>query len=225
MGAPSVGGPCRGPPFPPVRSRPARRTVRLIARRFAVEWQVVRKLRLFVVRHGETAWSRERRFAGSRDVALEPEGLRQCEAVARALASQVVAAVYASPLERARASAELIAKPHRLPVEIDPAFGEMAFGEWEGLTREEVAARFPAAYEEWRHAPHLVRIAGGETLSQVAERARGAVQALAATHTGETIVLVTHAIVTRLIVLDALGLGPERLWTVDATPAGITEIE
>ncbi|PYN57023.1 MAG: alpha-ribazole phosphatase [Candidatus Rokuibacteriota bacterium] len=187
--------------------------------------RVVSKLRLFVVRHGETAWSRERRFAGSRDVALEPEGLRQCEAVARALASQVVAAVYASPLERARASAEVIAKPHRLPVEIDPAFGEMAFGEWEGLTREEVAARFPAAYEEWRHAPHLVRIAGGETLAQVAERARGAVQALAATHTGETIVLVTHAIVTRLIVLDALGLGPERLWTVDATPAGITEIE
>ena len=183
------------------------------------------KLRLFVVRHGETAWSRERRFAGSRDVALAPEGLRQCEAVARALASQVVAAVYASPLERARASAEVIAKPHRLPVEIDPAFGEMAFGEWEGLTREEVAARFPAAYEEWRHAPHLVRIAGGETLAQVAERARGAVQALAATHSGETIVLVTHAIVTRLIVLDALGLGPERLWTVDATPAGITEIE
>ena len=183
------------------------------------------KLRLFVVRHGETAWSRERRFAGSRDVALEPEGLRQCEAVARALAPQAVVAVYASPLERARASAEVIAKPHRLPVEIDPAFGEMAFGEWEGLTREEVAARFPAAYEEWRHAPHLVRIAGGETLSQVAERARGAVQALAASHTGETIVLVTHAIVTRLIVLDALGLGPERLWTVDATPAGITEIE
>ena len=183
------------------------------------------KLRLFVVRHGETAWSRERRFAGSRDVALEPEGLRQCEAVARALAPQAVVAVYASPLERARASAEVIAKPHRLPVEIDPAFGEMAFGEWEGLTREEVAARFPAAYEEWRHAPHLVRIGGGETLARVAERARGAVQALAATHAGKTIVLVTHAIVTRLIVLDALGLGPERLWTVDATPAGITEIE
>src|SRR5437870_2594078 len=145
MGAPSVGGvggPCRGPPFPPVLSRPARRTVRLIARRFAVEWQVVRKLRLFVVRHGETAWSRERRFAGARDVPLTPEGLRQCEAVARTLASQGVAAVYASPLERARASAEVLAKPHRLTVEIEPAFREMALGESEGLTREEVAARF-----------------------------------------------------------------------------------
>jgi broad specificity phosphatase PhoE len=185
----------------------------------------VSKLRLFVVRHGETAWSRERRFAGARDIPLDPEGLRQCEAVARALAPQVVAAIYASPLERARASAEVIAKPHRLPVETDPAFSEMAFGEWEGLTREEVAARFPAAYEEWRHAPHLLRIAGGETLAEVAERARGAVQKLAAAHAGELVVLVTHAIVTRLIVLDALGLGPERLWTVDATPAGITEIE
>jgi broad specificity phosphatase PhoE len=51
------------------------------------------------------------------------------------------------------------------------------------------------------------------------------VQKLAAAHAGELVVLVTHAIVTRLIVLDALGLGPERLWTVDATPAGITEIE
>src|SRR5207249_2137619 len=78
-------------------------------------------------RHGETAWSRERRFAGSRDVALEPEGLRQCEAVARALASQGVAAVYASPLERARASPAPTAKPHRLPAETDPAFGAMAF--------------------------------------------------------------------------------------------------
>jgi broad specificity phosphatase PhoE len=185
----------------------------------------VSKLRLFVIRHGETAWSRERRFAGSRDVPLSPEGLRQCEAVARALAPQVVAAVYASPLERARASAEVVAKPHRLPVEIEPAFAEMAFGEWEGLTREEVVARFPAAYEQWRHAPHLLRIAGGETLAEVAERTRAGMRALGASHAGETVVLVTHAIVTRLIVLDALGLCPERLWTVDAAPAGITEIE
>ena len=185
----------------------------------------MKPLRLFAVRHGETDFARERRFAGAREVPLTPRGRQQCEAVARALAGAFVGAVYASPLARARDSAALIAAPHKLDVRVEPAFREMAFGEWEGLTREEVAARFPAAYEEWRHAPHLLRIAGGETLAQVAERAGGAVRELAATHTGETIVLVTHAIVTRLIVLDALGLGPERLWTVDATPAGITEIE
>src|SRR2546428_342627 len=126
MGAPSVegiGGPCRGPPFPPVLSRPARRTVRLIVRRFAVEWQVVRKLRLFVVRHGETAWSREWRFAGARDVPLTPEGLRQCEAVARPLASQGGAAVYAGPPERARGSADVDATPAGITeIEYEPGW-------------------------------------------------------------------------------------------------------
>src|SRR5213593_4189887 len=66
---------------------------------------------------------------------------------------------------------------------------------------------------------------GGETLAVVAARVRGALARLIAAHAGETAVLVSHAIVVRLIVLAALGLGPERLWAVDASPAGITEIE
>lgn len=183
------------------------------------------RLRLFAVRHGETAWSRERRFAGARDVPLAQEGLRQCEAVAAALGGKPVAAVYASPLERARASAEVIAKPHRLEVGIEPDFREMAFGEWEGLTRDDVAARFPEAYELWRAAPHRLVLPGGERLTDVALRVKNAVDKLLGTHAGETVVLVSHAVVLRLIVLRALGLGPERLWTVDASPAGITEIE
>ena len=136
-----------------------------------------------------------------------------------------MAGVYASPLERARATAEVIAGPHRLAVTIAPAFREMAFGEWEGLTRGEVAARFPADYERWRTAPHLLRVAGGETLAEVAGRVAAGVSELQEAHAGATIVLVSHAVVIRLIVLDALGLGHERLWTVDAAPAGITEIE
>ncbi len=183
------------------------------------------RLRLFAIRHGETAWSRERRFAGSRDIPLADEGLRQCEAVAGALGGKPVAAVYASPLERARASAEVIAKPHRLEVRIEPAFREMAFGEWEGLSREEVARCFPEAYAEWRTAPHRLALRGGEPLAEVAGRVSGALGELCAEHAGETVVLVSHAIVLRLIVLEALGLPPERLWTVDASPAGITEIE
>ena len=183
------------------------------------------KLRLFVIRHGETASSRERRFAGSRDIPLTDDGLRQCEAVACALTESFVTAVYASPLERARASAEVIARLHGLPVRIDPSFSEMAFGEWEGLTREEVAARFPQAYAQWRSTPHLVGPAGGEPLAQVAARVAGGVEELLGTHPGQTVVLVTHAIVARVIVLAALGLGLDRLWAVDAAPAGITEIE
>ena len=183
------------------------------------------KLRVFVIRHGESTWVRERRFAGSRDVPLTDTGRRQCAAVARALAATGVAAVYASPLERARASAEVIAEPHRLPVRIVPAFAEMAFGAWEGLTRDEIRARFPEGWEQWRSAPHLCAPLGGETVSKVAERVGAGLTELQQAHADQTIVLVSHSIVMRVMVLAALGLGLDRLWTVDAAPAGITEIE
>jgi broad specificity phosphatase PhoE len=185
----------------------------------------VKPLRLFTIRHGETEFARDRRFAGAREVPLTPHGQRQCEAVARSLAAASVGAVYTSPLGRARASAALIAAPHKLEVRVEPAFREMAFGEWEGLTRAEVAARFPREAEAWVTTPHLVQPPGGERVEDVAARVAGGLTALGDEHGGQTVVVVSHAIVTRLIVLAALGLGPDRLWSVDASPAGITEIE
>jgi broad specificity phosphatase PhoE len=185
----------------------------------------VKPLRLFTIRHGETAFARERRFAGARDVPLTPRGQRQCEAVARSLSGAFVAAVYTSPLGRAQASAEPIAAVHNLKVRVEPAFREMAFGEWEGLTRAEAARRFPREMEAWAATPHLVQPPGGERLDDVAVRVAAGLAALTDEHAGQTVVLVSHAIVTRLVVLAALGLGPDRLWSVDASPAGITEIE
>ena len=168
---------------------------------------------------------RERRFAGSRDIPLTEVGREQCAAVARALAATTMAAVYASPLERARASAEVIAKPHGLPVRVVPAFSEMTFGSWEGLTRDEARARDPEAWAQWRATPHLLKLAGGESIPEVAARVTAGVEALQQAHDGQTVVLVSHGVVARVIVLGALGLGLDRLWTLDAAPAGITEIE
>jgi broad specificity phosphatase PhoE len=152
-------------------------------------------------------------------------GRDQCAAVARALAGATVAAVYASPLERARASAEVIAKLHGLPVRIVPAFSEMTFGSWEGLTRDEARARDPEAWAQWRSSPHLLKLAGGETIPEVAARVTAGIEALREAHNEQTVVLVSHGVVARVIVLGALGLGLDRLWTLDAAPAGITEIE
>jgi broad specificity phosphatase PhoE len=182
----------------------------------------VTALRLLAVRHGETAWSRERRFAGARDVPLTERGRRQSEALATALAETALAAVYASPLERACATAEAIAKAHRVEVRVEPEFREMAFGAWEGLTWEELP---PDAIETWRQAPDRIVPPGGEPLGAVASRVAAATTRLREAHAGDTVVLVSHAIVIRLLVLAALGLGPERLWSVDASPAGLTEIE
>src|SRR5262245_60907061 len=170
------------------------------------------ELRLLAIRHGATEWSRERRFAGSQDIGLSSEGRRQCEAVARTLAPTPIALLYASPLRRARESAQAIAAAQGLDVTIESDFREMCFGDWEGLTRDEVARRFPADYEVWRNAPERFARPGSEPLGAVAERVLRGLAELRATHGGETVVLVSHAVVTRLIVLAALGLGPERLW-------------
>lgn len=156
---------------------------------------------------------------------LTAQGRLQAEAVAQALAGTSAAAVYTSPLERARTSAEVIAKPHRLEPVIEPAFREMAFGAWEGLSRDELAARFPTEAAAWASTPHVVTPVAGEPLTAVDARVRAALATIIERHRDETVILVSHAIVTRLIVLAALGLGPERLWSVDASPAGITEIE
>jgi len=185
----------------------------------------VEAFRLLLIRHGETGSSRERRYAGSRDIPLTELGRRQCEAVAQALAPSAIAAVYASPLERARVSAEIVARPHGLPVRLEPAFREMGFGAWEGLTGDEAVARFPEAVAAWRTTPHLATPPGGEPLAEVARRVAAARDELLDVHKGETVVLVAHAIVIRLVVLAALGLGPDRIRSVDASPAGITEIE
>jgi broad specificity phosphatase PhoE len=187
--------------------------------------RVVKPVKLFAVRHGETDSARERRFTGGRDVPLSPLGRRQAEAVGRALAGVFVDAVYASPAARARASAEAIAAPHKLAVRVAPPFREMSFGQWEGLTRAEVAVRDPEAFEVWRATPSRVVPPGGEALEAVVARVEPALTALLQEHAGQTVVLVSHAVVLRLIVLAALGLGPDRLWSVDASPAGITEIE
>ena len=181
--------------------------------------------RLIVVRHAETDWTRDGRYAGARDIPLNAVGLRQCQATAAALAERAVAAIYATPLERARMSAEIIAKPHRLEVAIEAAFREMTFGAWEGMTREEVAATFPELCRLWWETPHLVEVPGGETLAQVRARVVEGFAELRAAHEGETAVLVTHGVVIRLLVLDALGLGADRLWSLEASPAGITELE
>lgn len=182
-------------------------------------------LRLLVVRHAESEYSRDRRFTGWRDVPLSPEGRRQCAALAQALDGLGAEAVYASPLQRARATAEAIAGVRGLPVTLDAAFREMGFGDWEGVTAGEAAERFPEDFARWRSDPARFHRPGGECLAEVAARVVAGREALRVAHPEGTLILVTHAIVVRLLVLDALGLGPERLWTIDATPAGISELE
>jgi broad specificity phosphatase PhoE len=178
-----------------------------------------------LLRHGETAWNRERRYQGWTDTPLSPEGLVQAEAAARELKEHAFAAVYASPLRRARDTAAAIAAPHGLEVETDPAFMELGFGQWEGLTLDEARARDTALYEGWAKTPHLFSPPGGESLAQARERVLAGLERLRAGHPDEIVCLVAHGIPVRILILEVLGLGLERIWSLHSAPTGISELE
>jgi len=182
-------------------------------------------MRVLLLRHAETDWNRERRFQGWRDVSLSPAGREQAGSVARLLADTPLVAVWSSPLARARETAALIAEPHALPVREEEAFKEMGFGTWEGLTRDEVEARFPDAIAVWAERPHEARWPGGESLADVRARVLRGLAALRATHQGQTVCLVSHGITSRVLILEALGLGLDRLWSIQVSSTGISELE
>ncbi|PWU25631.1 MAG: hypothetical protein C5B48_00265 [Candidatus Rokuibacteriota bacterium] len=182
-------------------------------------------LRLVVVRHAETDWNRQHRYQGWRDTLLSEVGRAQAEAAGRLLAPEPLTAVWSSPLVRATETAAAIAGPQRLPVREDAAFKEMGFGEWEGLTRDEVRTRFPAQYRAWADTPHLVVPPGGETLSDVRTRVLAGLERMRQVHDGQMICLVAHGVTIRVLILEALGLGLDRLWSLQISSSGISELE
>ena len=149
-----------------------------------------------LIRHGETAWNAERRLQGHIDIALNPEGLRQADALAAALAGQHFDAIIASDLARARQTADAVAGPRKVPVRIDPALRERCYGAFEGMLYADIAQRFPAEFATWQGRdidavmPPGARIA--ESFRQFHARSLAAIMGWAAAHPGQTIALVAH---------------------------------
>ena len=160
---------------------------------------------LLLVRHGETDWNRERRLQGHADPELNAEGRRQAEELAARLAAEPPTAVYSSDLRRARATAEVVAERLGLRVRTDPRLREIDLGEWSGLYVHEVAARFPDGYARWQsQAGHGWE--RGETYAGLEERVSGALFAIAARHSGESVLVVTHGGPIRAAAAAAAGV-------------------
>jgi len=177
------------------------------------------------MRHAETDWNRERRYQGWHDTPLSEAGRAQADAAGRRLADQRLAAVWSSPLRRARETATAVAAPHGLDVRVEHAFGEMGFGQWEGLTVDEVRAKFPGPHRAWQETPHEVAPPGAETLAEVRARVLEGLAGLRAAHDEQTVCLVSHGITSRVLILEALGLGLDRIWSIQVSPTGISELE
>jgi probable phosphoglycerate mutase len=159
-------------------------------------------MRLIVLRHGRTAWNAQRRFQGQADPPLDDEGRRQAYEVAGMIAALGPDVLVSSDAQRAAQTAAPIGDLTGLAVTLEPRLRERSLGHWEGLTRDEVALRYPDEFADWVAGRDVSR-RGGEARQQVADRA---VAAFAALPDVGTAVLVTHSATAMALCNALLGL-------------------
>jgi alpha-ribazole phosphatase len=180
---------------------------------------------IYLIRHGRTAWNVEEVFRGRTDMPLDDQGRRQADAVAGALADEPVTAVYSSPLQRAVLTAAPVASAHGVETQLDDRLTDLHFGEWEGKRLTEVRERWPDLFAQWERDPGSVTFPGGESLAMVRERALAAMDEIAARHKAQAAVIVSHRVVTKVLLCAVLGLDDSHFWQIRQDTACINRIE
>ncbi len=138
-----------------------------------------------LARHGETTWNKDRRFQGQLDVPLNDTGREQARALAERVRDEPLAALYASPLVRARETAEIVGAALDLGApRLDARLMEVDVGDWVGRTLDDVREHEPALVARWRARDPAFRFPGGESLAEHVARVAGALPALVVCHRG-----------------------------------------
>ncbi len=160
----------------------------------------------WLVRHGQTDWNRETRIQGHTDIPLNAHGIMQARELAASLDGSQISAVYSSDLSRALQTAAILAENRNLPVIQDKRLREISMGEWEGLNWQEVNQRFPTKMMEFKNDPVNGRAAGGESLAEVTARVRDVAAMIAARHSGQIVLVVSHGLSLGALHCMAAGL-------------------
>ncbi len=162
-------------------------------------------LTLFLLRHGETEFSRQDRFCGHIDAPLTAQGRLMADKIADSLGALPWRAIVTSTRTRTVATATPLATRAALPIRRDGRLDEMFYGHWQGLSKSEAAARDPERYLRWRQDPSI-GAPGGESPQEVSARALAVVNELQARYTEGNVLLVSHKAVLRLLLCRLLGV-------------------
>ena len=180
--------------------------------------------RVYLVRHGTTTLNLEDRYRGRRDVPLDVQGYRDAVEAARRLAEIGLTAVYAGPLRRTIAMAEIIAELAELPdLRILPGLNNVDYGAWEGMTAQEAAIYDANAFALYLSSPRQAVCPQGEGLLDAQERILAALHLIGSRHPGEAVAAVTHAVMIRLVLMELTGADGEE-WRRTVNRGSVTEL-
>jgi probable phosphoglycerate mutase len=178
---------------------------------------------VYMVRHGETILTPDRKFSGlgGSNPPLTDVGLNQAERVAVEIAKIQPDVIIASPLLRTKQTAEAIAKATSLKVVEDESWYECNFGHWDGLSIDEVKEKWPDDYTSWISSSAFTP-PGGESYDDLAARIEPAFDALAEKYPGQKVVVVTHNGVIKQIASLVIEGNANSLFHIDVSPCSIS---
>jgi phosphoserine phosphatase len=181
--------------------------------------------RVYLVRHGTTEWNREEIFRGRADCPLNETGQAEARAVAHHLQGMGIEKIYSSPLSRAAETAQAVAAAAGVPVIFEASFTDLDFGDWQGMPLREVKEKYPEMYRIWRERPEDANFPGGETLKQVRIRAWQGLLGVLQDNPEKTVLIVSHRVITKLLICAALGLDESHFWQVKQDTTAINCLE
>src|SRR3954469_21777160 len=181
--------------------------------------------RILLTRHGHVEGIKPARFRGRAELPLTPTGLAEAEAVAQRIARQwKPAAIYTSGLQRCVVTGARIAAATGAPTSVMDGLMDLDYGAWQMRTHDEVRAEAPDAFKLWHTAPHLTRFPKGESLQDVIARTSDALHTVLARHPSETVVMVGHDSVNRVLLLQLLDQPLSSYWKLAQDPCCLNEV-
>lgn len=190
-------------------------------------------MKLILVRHGETGWNKDGLVqGGDSDIQLNETGLEQARRLAVFLKNEPITAILSSPLQRAMATAEVIASQHQLPVEIDQGLKELKVGDLEGISISNLRTTFSRFLLKWWQNGEAMKLPNGESLVDLQQRVWKVIEGLLERHRSvselnkdATAVVVSHYFVTLAIIFKALNLSPDCFTKFKVDLGGISRLE
>ncbi|HWR18316.1 MAG TPA: histidine phosphatase family protein [Clostridia bacterium] len=185
-------------------------------------------MRLILVRHGQTQWNSVSRVQGRTDIPLNEKGRLQAEAIAKRLESRAFDAVYASPLSRARETAEAITKRCGGTVVLEEDLIEIQFGKWEGMTSAELDRAYPELFKDWGwiERPEDCLRMEAESQHEIVTRSLRFMRQIETRHgSNAQILVVGHTMPTKIIIAHFIGLPYNRIRSLRIENCAYNELE
>lgn len=182
--------------------------------------------RIILVRHGETSYNKEHRYQGNKDIPLNETGIKQAELLAQSLKDVPIDIFISSPLQRAYVTTQKVAEMHGMNIEYtDPRLKEIDFGDWTGQYIDDLQKNYPEQFAVWKKKPWLTIMPNGESLQDMQDRGRAALNDIVAKYPGKTVFVGAHSVLNTVVICSVLNISLEHFLQIPQSNTCVNVLE